>query len=64
LFHIFPTQLVCSLRAKERITQKIGKLGERIAFELDTMKSDAPLAKQYRAILHKAQNKDDIEGIS
>jgi hypothetical protein len=39
-------------------------LGERIAFELDTMKSDAPLAKQYRAILHKAQNKDDIEGIS
>jgi hypothetical protein len=37
-------------------------LGERIAFELDTMKSAAPLAKQYRAILHKAQNKDDIEG--
>jgi hypothetical protein len=38
--------------------QEIGKLGERIAFELDTMKSTAPLAKQYRAILHKAQNKD------
>jgi hypothetical protein len=37
--------------------QEIGKLGERIAFELDIMKSDAPLAKQYRAILHKAQNK-------
>jgi hypothetical protein len=34
------------------------ELGERIAFELDTMKSTAPLAKQYRAILHKAQNKD------
>jgi hypothetical protein len=32
--------------------QEIGKLGERIAFELDTMKSAAPLAKQYRAILH------------
>jgi hypothetical protein len=38
--------------------QEIGKLGERIAFELDTMKSAAPLAKQYRTILHKAQNKD------
>ena len=37
--------------------QEIGRLGERIAFELDTMKSDAPLAKQYRAILHKVQNK-------
>jgi len=38
--------------------QEIGKLGERIAFELDTMKSTASLAKQYKAILHKAQNKD------
>ena len=38
--------------------QEIGKLGERIAFELDTMNSNAPLAKQYKAILHKAQNKD------
>ncbi len=37
--------------------QEIGKLGERIAFELDSMQSDAPLAKQYRAILHKAQHK-------
>ena len=38
--------------------QEIGRLGERIAFELDIMKSDAPLARQYRAILHKFQNKD------
>lgn len=33
--------------------QEIGRLGERIAFELDTMNSDAPLAKRYRAILNK-----------
>ncbi len=30
---------------------KIGQIGKRIAFELDTMQSDAPLAKQYREML-------------
>src|SRR6266571_5540915 len=32
---------------------EIGHIGKRIAFELDTMKSDAPLAQRYREMLHK-----------
>jgi hypothetical protein len=33
--------------------QEIGQIGKRIVFELDTMTSDAPLAKRYRASLQK-----------
>lgn len=34
--------------------QEIGQLGKRIAFELDTRNSDAPLAKRYRQILRQS----------
>ncbi len=33
--------------------KEIGQIGKRIAFELDTMTSDARLARQYRAMLRK-----------
>lgn len=33
--------------------QQIGQIGKRIAFELDTMTSDAPLAQRYRKLLGK-----------
>ncbi len=33
--------------------QEIGQIGKRIAFELDTMTSDARLARQYRVMLNK-----------
>ncbi len=36
--------------------QEIGHIGKRIAFELDTMTSEARLAKQYRAILQKSHS--------
>ncbi len=32
--------------------QEIGQIGKRIAFMLDTMKSDTPLARRYREMLH------------
>jgi len=34
--------------------QEIGHLGKRIAFELDTMNSDAPFAKRYRQTLRQS----------
>jgi len=34
--------------------QEIGQIGKRIAFELDTMNSDAPLAKKYRGYYTEA----------
>jgi hypothetical protein len=33
--------------------QEIGQIGKRMAFELDTMTSDARLARQYRVMLNK-----------
>jgi hypothetical protein len=35
--------------------QYIGQIGKRIAFELDTMNSDACLAKQYRMMLRQGK---------
>jgi len=34
--------------------QEIGQIGKRIAFELDTMRSDARLAKRYRKLFQRA----------
>ena len=36
--------------------QEVGQIGKRIAFELDTMKSNAPLAKRYREMLNKSDD--------
>lgn len=47
---VTPTGIAILRNAK---FQEIGQIGKRIAFELDTMTSNAPLAIKYRAILNK-----------
>ncbi len=47
---VTPTGIAILRNAK---FQEIGQIGKCIAFELDTMTSDAPLAIKYRAILNK-----------
>ncbi len=36
--------------------QEIGQIGKRIAFELDTMNADVPLAKKYREMLRRSHD--------